>query len=43
MITINNTLNSFLTLSEVIDNKIKIFANDINKSDNLIQIKLMFC
>jgi len=34
MITMNNTLNSPLTLSEVIDNKIKIFANDIDKSDN---------
>ena len=30
----NNTLNSPLTLSEVIDNKIKIFANDIDNSDN---------
>jgi len=30
----NNTLNFPLTLSEVIDNKIKIFANDIDKSDN---------
>jgi len=34
MITMNNTLNFPLTLSEVIDNKIKIFANDIDKSDN---------
>ena len=34
MITMNNTLNSPLTLSEVIDNKIKIFANDIDKYDN---------
>ena len=34
MITMNTTLNSPLTLSEVIDNKIKIFANDIDKYDN---------
>ena len=30
----NNILNSPTTLSEVIDNKIKIFANDIDNSDN---------
>ena len=30
----NNTLNSPTTLSEVIDNKIKIFANNIDNSDN---------
>ena len=34
MITMNNILNSPTTLSEVIDNKIKIFANDIENSDN---------
>jgi hypothetical protein len=34
MITMNNTLNSPLALSDVIDNKIKLFANDIDKSDN---------
>jgi hypothetical protein len=34
MITMNNTLNSPIILSEVIDNKIKIFANDIDNSDN---------
>ena len=35
MITMNNNiLNSPTSLSEVIDNKIKIFANDINNSDN---------
>ena len=34
MITRNNILNSSTSLSEVIDNKIKIFANDINNSDN---------
>jgi hypothetical protein len=35
MITMNNILNSSTTsLSEVIDNKIKIFANDIDNSDN---------
>ena len=34
MITMNNILNSPTTLSEVIDNKIKIFANDIDNSDN---------
>ena len=34
MITKNNILNSPTTLSEVIDNKIKIFANDIDNSDN---------
>ena len=35
MITMNNTiLNSPTSLSEVIDNKIKIFANDIDNSDN---------
>ena len=30
----NNILNSPTTLSEVIDNKIKIFVNDIDNSDN---------
>ncbi|HEX2409226.1 MAG TPA: hypothetical protein VHJ38_18650 [Nitrososphaeraceae archaeon] len=30
----NNILNSPTSLSEVIDNKIKIFANDIDNSDN---------
>ena len=30
----NNTLNSPTTLSKVIDNKIKIFANNIDNSDN---------
>jgi hypothetical protein len=30
----NNILNSSTSLSEVIDNKIKIFANDIDNSDN---------
>ena len=34
MITMNNILNSPTSLSEVIDNKIKIFANDIDNSDN---------
>jgi hypothetical protein len=34
MITRNNILNSSTSLSEVIDNKIKIFANDIDNSDN---------
>jgi hypothetical protein len=34
MITMNNTLNSPTILSEIIDNKIKIFANDIDNSDN---------
>ena len=35
MITMNNNiLNSPTSLSEVIDNKIKIFANDIDNSDN---------
>jgi hypothetical protein len=35
MITTNNNLLNFPTsLSENIDNKIKIFANDINNSDN---------
>jgi len=43
MITMNNILNSPTTLSEVIDNKIKIFANDIDNLIILIQIKLMFC
>ena len=33
MITRNNILNSSTSLSEVIDNKIKIFANDIDNSD----------
>ncbi len=35
MVTRNDILNSSTSLSEVIDNKIKIFANDINNSDNL--------
>jgi len=30
----NHILNSPTSLSEVIDNKIKIFANDIDNSDN---------
>jgi len=30
----NNIVTSPTTLSEVIDNKIKIFANDIDNSDN---------
>ena len=30
----NNILNSPTSLSEVIDNKIKIFANDIDNSDD---------
>jgi len=34
MITRNDILNSSTSLSEVIDNKIKIFANDIDNSDN---------
>jgi hypothetical protein len=34
MITNNNILNSSTSLSEVIDNKIKIFANDIDNSYN---------
>ncbi len=34
MTTRNNILNSSTSLSEVIDNKIKIFANDIDNSDN---------
>ena len=34
MITMNNILNSPTSLSEDIDNKIKIFANDIDNSDN---------
>jgi hypothetical protein len=35
MITTNNNILNFPTsLSETIDNKIKIFANDINNSDN---------
>ena len=34
MIPMNNTLNSPTSLSENIDNKIKIFANDIDNSDN---------
>ena len=35
MITTNNDILNFPTsLSENIDNKIKIFANDINNSDN---------
>ena len=34
MITMNHILNSPTSLSEVIDNKIKIFANDIDNSDN---------
>ena len=34
MITMNNTLNSPTILSGIIDNKIKIFANDIDNSDN---------
>ena len=34
MIIMNNILNSSTSLSEVIDNKIKIFANDIDNSDN---------
>ena len=35
MVTRNDILNSSTSLSEVIDNKIKIFANDIDNSDNL--------
>ena len=34
MITRNDILHSSTSLSEVIDNKIKIFANDIDNSDN---------
>ncbi len=36
MITMNNNIldSSTTSLSEVIDNKIKIFANDIDNSDN---------
>ena len=34
MITRNDILNSSTSLSKVIDNKIKIFANDIDNSDN---------
>ncbi len=34
MIIMNNILNSPTSISEVIDNKIKIFANDIDNSDN---------
>ena len=34
MITRNDILHSSTSLSEVIDNKIKIFANDIGNSDN---------
>ena len=34
MITMNNIINSSTSLSEVIDNKIKVFANDIDNSDN---------
>ena len=34
MITNNNIVNSSTSLSEVIDNKIKIFANDIDNSDD---------
>ena len=33
MVTRNDILNSSTSLSEVIDNKIKIFANDIDNSD----------
>ena len=33
MITRNDILNSSTSLSEVIDNKIKVFANDIDNSD----------
>ena len=35
MITRNDILNPSTSLSEVIDKKIKIFANDIDNSDNL--------
>jgi len=34
MITMNNVLNSSTSLSNVIDDKIKVFANDIDNSDN---------
>jgi hypothetical protein len=34
MITMNNVLNSSTSLSDVIDDKIKVFANDIDNSDN---------
>jgi len=34
MVTMNNILNSSTSLSDVIDDKIKVFANDIDKSDN---------
>ena len=34
MITMNNILNSSTSLSDVIDDKIKVFANDIDNSDN---------
>ena len=34
MTTNNNILNSSTSLSEVIDNKIKTFANDIDNSDD---------
>jgi hypothetical protein len=33
MITRNDIINSSTSLSEVIDNKIKVFANDIDNSD----------
>ncbi len=34
MIIMNNVLNSSTSLSDVIDDKIKVFANDIDNSDN---------
>ena len=34
MVTMNNILNSSTSLSDVIDDKIKVFANDIDNSDN---------
>lgn len=34
MISMNNILNSSTSLSDVIDDKIKVFANDIDNSDN---------
>ena len=34
MISMNNVLNSSTSLSDVIDDKIKVFANDIDNSDN---------
>jgi hypothetical protein len=41
MITRNDILNSSTSLSEVIDNKIKIFANDIDNSDNPNEVDVL--